>query len=93
MIAAINPSAKAYHDSHNTLKYANRAKAIAVQPKAKAQLSDILREVTRKEKQAQKQKTEQQQQKASKSVKTTISKGGAKGAKTNVSLSLLGCVY
>ena len=55
MIAAINPAEAAYQDSHNTLKYANRAKAIAVQPKAKAQLTDILRQVSRKDAERRKQ--------------------------------------
>lgn len=34
MIANINPSDSTFEDSHNTLKYANRAKNIKIQPNA-----------------------------------------------------------
>jgi len=33
MIANVNPSHVTYEDSHNTLKYSNRAKNIKVDPK------------------------------------------------------------
>jgi kinesin family protein 18/19 len=49
MIANINPSHLTYEDSHNTLKYANRAKNIKVNPLAKESIKDssILEKLTR----------------------------------------------
>lgn len=38
MLAALNPSDHMYNDSHNTLKYADRAKSISVHPRAEQQL-------------------------------------------------------
>ena len=40
MIANINPSHKTFEDSHNTLKYANRAKNIKVDPTVTDQVKD-----------------------------------------------------
>lgn len=36
MIANVNPSSHCYEDSHNTIKYANRAKNIKVDPSSKS---------------------------------------------------------
>lgn len=41
MIANINPSHAVFDESHNTLKYANRAKNIKVRPKAHVVTSDL----------------------------------------------------
>ena len=38
MIANVNPSSITYEDTHNTLKYANRAKNIKIQPNIQQQL-------------------------------------------------------
>jgi hypothetical protein len=46
---------QSYLDSHNTLKYANRAKAIAVKPTATAELTDIILEAQRGSKRQQEQ--------------------------------------
>jgi hypothetical protein len=40
MIANINPSTETYEDSHNTLKYANRAKNIRINPLVKEMLKE-----------------------------------------------------
>jgi hypothetical protein len=40
MIANVNPSHMTYEDSHNTLKYANRAKSLKVSPVARESIKD-----------------------------------------------------
>ncbi|CAM9322320.1 unnamed protein product, partial [Phaeothamnion confervicola] len=41
MVANINPAHHTYDDSHNTLKYANRAKQIKIDPKATVDIKEV----------------------------------------------------